>query len=73
MKTSDLINPCESSLCDCMMISIARTFENKNQINIKITPIDLLKMDAFGKEHHSWMFAEPVFYQVLNTVQWWSV
>ena len=37
LKTSDLINPCESSLCDCMMISIARTFENKNQINIKIT------------------------------------
>ena len=32
----DLINPCESRLYDCMMISVGRTFENKNHIKIKI-------------------------------------
>ena len=36
METSDLINPCESSLYMTAMM-IARTFENKNHIKIKIT------------------------------------
>ena len=37
METSDLTNSCQSSLYDCMMISVARTSENKNHIKIKIT------------------------------------
>ena len=36
METSDFINPCESSLYDCLTISVARTFANKNHIKIKI-------------------------------------
>ena len=37
---------------------LVRTFESKNHLKIKITcDTELWKMDAFGKEYHSWMLA----------------
>ena len=54
---------------------LARTFEKKITKKLEQIATDLWKMDAFGKEYHSWMLAEfkSGFYQVLNVIQWWCV